>query len=271
MQTTLTTHQESVNRAFSKQSADYDAHDEANPILRDMRQQVYRHLGKFLKPNSNILELNAGTGIDALHLISLGHRVHAIDIADGMIEQIGKKQSTYDLAACLTFQRLSYAELDRIEGKKFDYIFSNFGGLNCIRDLPLITKHFPDLLKKGSRITLVIMPRLCPWELVTILKGNMNAFRRLKRNGVLAHLEGEYFQTYYHSLNDIKKAFGPRYEFLKSESLGIFSPQPHQVFLAENHPGIYNSLRKVDAALRNHFPFNRWGDHIIVTFERVVD
>ena len=56
-----------------------------------MREQVYAHVNNYLKPGSSILELNAGTGIDAVHFASLGHRVHATDLSSGMIKQIRDK------------------------------------------------------------------------------------------------------------------------------------------------------------------------------------
>ena len=267
MQTTTDTHEESINRAFSKQSAHYDAHDEANPILRDMRKQVYSHVEYFLKPNSHILELNAGTGIDAVHFLSLGHRVHAIDISEGMIEEIRKKQHRYGVSDALTFERLSYQRLDLLAGRKFDHVFSNFGGLNCISDLSVVATQLPQLLKPGARITLVTMPPVCPWELITVLKGRRNAFRRFRKGGVTAHVEGEYFDTYYHSLQNIMEAFGSDFRLLKSQGLAVFTPPPNHAAFPEKHPLIYKGLRKVDEMLRNWNPFNRWGDHIIVTLE----
>ncbi|MEJ0029487.1 MAG: hypothetical protein WDO15_03595 [Bacteroidota bacterium] len=33
-----------VNKAFSVQSAHYDEDDKANPVIVDLRQQVYRHV-----------------------------------------------------------------------------------------------------------------------------------------------------------------------------------------------------------------------------------
>src|SRR5438045_6266072 len=89
----------SVSRAFSKQSLHYDEHDSNNPILLSWREQVYAHVRRFLKPGSRILELNAGTGTDAVHFVSLGHAVHCIDIYEGMISQIEDKRTRLRLEA----------------------------------------------------------------------------------------------------------------------------------------------------------------------------
>jgi ubiquinone/menaquinone biosynthesis C-methylase UbiE len=258
---------QSVNRAFSQQSYNYDQADNENIILQDLRMQVYEHTKKFIKPGSRILELNAGTGIDALHFVSQGHVVHATDLSDGMIAQIEKKILVNNLKDRFTVQQLSYENLDAVYGHDFDFVFSNFGGVNCIDDLTTVTRRLPPLLKKDAIVTWVIMPKICPTEWLALLKGNFNfAFRRLKKDGVMAHLEGQYFKTYYHSLSKIKNAFGPRFEFLATESLALLSPQPHSYNFAKKRPMAYKFSRTLDRVFRKIFPFNRWGDHIVVTF-----
>ena len=257
-----------VDRAFGKQSQHYDEDDRANPILQDMREQVYAHVNRYLKTNSSILELNAGTGIDAAHFASLGHRVHATDLSSGMIKQIINKAHAPALQGRLTCQQLSYDQLHELNVGKFDYIFSNFGGLNCTKDLSSVTRHLTHLLNPDGIVTFVIMPPVSLWELAWILKGDRRqAFRRLNKNGVKAHLEGELFKTYYHSLTSIRKAFGPKFELIRSEGLCSLSPPPSPKEFALNHPHVYKLLRKADAMVRRIFPFNRWADHIIVTFK----
>jgi len=258
----------SVNRAFSKQSVNYDHDDQQNKVLQDMRLQVYRHVAAYMKPQSSILELNSGTGIDALHFAQQGHSVLATDISDGMIEQINLKIQRYQLQNRLACLQLSYSELDKLNGKKSDYVFSNFGGLNCIDNLAHVTKHLPTMLTPGGYITWVIMPPVCLWEMLSVFNGNgKRAFRRLNKNGVIAHLEGEYFKMYYFSLPQIKAAFGPSFKFIKSEGLCALSPPPSRGDFPSAHPTLYRALRKLDSTLNSRYPLNRWADHIIVTFQ----
>jgi ubiquinone/menaquinone biosynthesis C-methylase UbiE len=259
-----------VDRAFSKQSHHYDEDDRANPILKDMREQVYAHVNRYLKPHSSILELNAGTGIDAMHFALLGHRVHATDLSSGMIKQITDKMKYSILQGRLTCQQLSYDQLQQVSGEKFDYVFSNFGGLNCIHDLSSVTRNLTSLLNPGSFVTFVIMPPVSLWEVAWIFKGNPNkAFRRLHKNGVKAHLEGEYFETYYHSLKKIKSAFGPGFKLVRSEGLCSLSPPPSPKEFASRYPRSYKMLKLMDSLVRTIPPFNRCADHLIVTFKLV--
>lgn len=258
---------ENVNKAFSKQSAAFDELDLSNQILQDMRQQVYGHVRKFMKPESKILELNAGTGIDAVHFINEGHTVHATDLSDGMIRELRSKALLAEIQSRLTVQQVSFESLNEIGNTKFDYVFSNFGGLNCIPDLKQVTRHLPRLLKPGGYVTWVIMPTVCLWEIVGVAKGNFRqSLRRFSRHGAVSHLEGEYFRTYYHSLRDIRHAFPDSFKLEHVEGLGSLSPQPHHARLVADNPRIYHILRKLDAKVRHVFPFNRWADHIIVTF-----
>jgi ubiquinone/menaquinone biosynthesis C-methylase UbiE len=257
----------SVNQAFSKQASHFDEEDASNSILQDLRTQVYSHVEKYLGPNSKILELNSGTGIDALHFIKGGHSVHATDLSDGMILQIQNKIQKFQLQKLLTVQQVSFDDLEEVAIKNFDFIFSNFGGLNCIRDLSGVTRHLPGLLKPGAYVTWVIMPHVYLWEIATILKLNRNAFRRLSKTGVTAHLEGHYFSTYYHSLSEIKKAFGKSFSLIATEGLAAISPPPHAFKFQQNHKRLYKKLRYIDSLVRKTFPFNQWADHIIVTFQ----
>lgn len=245
-----------ANRAFSAQSVHYDHDDLTNRVIGDLRRQVYEHVARYMKPQSQVLELNAGTGLDATFFYEQGHNVLATDLSDGMIHELMKKSRDR-----FRVKQLSYDKLYMIEGEKFNYVFSNFGGLNCIDDLGKVTKHLPALMNPGGYVTWVIMPRICFWEFASIIKGNRNAFRRLKRDGVMAHIDGEYFRTWYHSLADIKKAFGDRFEFIQSEGLAALSPPPHKT-----NAIAYNFLRRIDKLVNRTFPFNRWADHIIVTF-----
>lgn len=258
-----------VNQAFSKQSSHFDEDDATNPILPLWRQRIYQHVENFLKPNSFLLELNSGTGIDAFHFVSNGHRVHATDLSSGMIETLRRKVTQFSHDERISVQQVSFENLDQVNGE-FDFVFSNFGGLNCTSDLKKVTRHLPSLLKAGGIATWVIMPRICSWEWLWALKGKFNmASRRWRRAGAPSHLEGHHFLTYYFSLSEIKKSLPDGFELIKSESLGFCSPPPAATQFVKGFPRATKFLNRLDRFLANRFPFNRWGDHLIVTFRKV--
>ncbi len=256
-----------VQRAFSKQARHFDHDDVSNPVLVRWRKQVYQHLDLFLKPGSRILEINAGTGIDALHLVRAGHRVHATDVSAGMIQKIQEKIIQFNLNDRLTATQCSFESLDTLQDKNFDYLLSNFGGLNCCKDLSLVCRSLPNLLRDGACITWVIMPPVSLWELAWVLQGKKSAFRRFGKNGTVAHLEGEFFNTYYHSLTTVREKLGARFQLMKTEGLGAFSPPPGSLSFVMRHFRADKLFRKIDGVVRNHFPFDRCADHFIATFK----
>lgn len=261
-------HYEAVSRAFSKQAEHFDVDDRANTILTAWRNQVYAHVDRYLKPGHSILELNSGTGIDAIRFAQRGHTVHATDISAGMVTQLEKKITEQSLPN-ITCQQLSFEELDKLSVTPADYIFSNFGGLNCSKDISTVTRHISPLLNPGGFVTFIIMPPVCLWEWLWFFKGHgKKAFRRLNKNGSITHLEGEYFKTYYYSLLDVKKAFGSGFSLISSEGMGALSPPPSKNNFPEDYPRLYKILEIMDRKLRHRFPFNRWADHIIVTFQK---
>jgi hypothetical protein len=156
--------------------------------------------------------------------------------------------------------------LDKIGNRKFDFIFSNFGGLNCVSDLSEVTKFFPQLLNNGGKVCLVVLPPFCPWELVQAFRGKFKlAFRRFHKDGVLANVEGIKFKTYYFSARQVMKALGKDFKMLKLESLALFSPIPQMEKIPKKLPQLARALNKIDEIISGIYPLNRIGDHIIIT------
>ncbi len=257
----------SVNQAFTRQSVYYDAYDFQNPVLLWMRKVVRTHVLKYLNKDDHMLELNAGTGLDACFFINeRSVSVHATDLTDGMVGEIQRKIEHFKLQELLTVQQCSYTELDKVKAKPFNYIFSNFGGINCVDDLTKITRYFPDLLSPGAFVTLVIMQPVCPWELVFALKGNFKyAFRRLSKKGTMAHLEGKYFMTYYFTPKDVMCALGKDFKKVDLQGLATFTPPPQMEKFPSKYPWLFNTFTKLDEKWSRYWPFNAWGDHFIIT------
>ncbi len=259
---------EEVKKAFNRQSEMFDLYEEQNEILKRMRTVVREHLLRHLKNDDRILELNAGTGIDAIYLAEKGFHVHTIDLSEGMLNKLEAKINSYGLKDKISFELLSFTELDKLLKNNFDYIFSNFGGLNCVEDLSEATKHFNKILKPEGRLTFVIMPPLSLWEIALALKGKFNpAFRRLHKNGTVANIEGIKFTTYYHSLQKLKHTLGRDFNLIEVQGLASISPPPYADKFPKHHPQLYKMLCGIDDGASHFFPFNRCADHYIATFK----
>ncbi len=257
-----------INFAFSKQSEIYDDYESSNNVLRWMRQQVYDVALKYLNPGNTILELNSGTGTDAVFFAKNGFNVFCTDLSDGMIHKIQIKIDKENLNDKIRVQKCSFTELYKLSGEKFDFVFSNFGGLNCIDDLRKVINHFSNLLKINGKVMLVIMPPVCLWELLQIFRGKFKfAFRRFNKSGTLSNVEGFTFKTYYYSKSDIKKFLGNNFQIVHQQGLAFFTPLPQMEKIQKKFPKLLKLLNKLDESLSRFFPFNLTGDHLILVAE----
>ncbi|RMH71061.1 MAG: class I SAM-dependent methyltransferase [Gemmatimonadetes bacterium] len=253
-----------LDHAFSRHAQTYDQVEAENEILRWMRHQVQHHLLSILPANASILELNAGTGTDAVFLAQHGFHVLATDVSSGMVEQIQQKISQFDLHQRISTQQCPFTDLSPITGQ-FDCVFSNLGGLNCIPDVGVVAAQLPRVLKPGGFVVWVIMPPVCPWELLMVLKGKVRfATRRWKKGGVMADISGIPTRTYYFTPTGIKRALGSTFTVQRVIGLGSISPTPDQVGFARRHPKIYRFLQRLDERWGGIFPFNRWADHVMI-------
>ena len=99
-----------------------------------MRSLVHKIYLQYIPKGGSILELNAGTGVDAIFLADEGYKVYATDISDLMINEIQAKVKKQKAKISIKAVALSFEEISNIEEDNFDAVVSNFGGLNCIND-----------------------------------------------------------------------------------------------------------------------------------------
>ena len=255
----------SVAEAFNRKAPVYDQFTAINPHLQWLRRRVYDHVSSVMAKGSHILEINAGTGEDAVALIERGYRVHATDLAPDMIARVDEKIAQHGYTNELSAQLCSFTNLDQVEGK-FDAVFSNSGGLNCINDLALITRHLPQKLRVGGIATWVVMPPFYPWELATAVKDWRVGTRRFAgKRGVATNVEGVKMTTYYFWPSYVRKCFGPQFSQVRLQSLNIFSPNADNYTFMHKAPRTYRLLRSLDTRLGDLRPFSSWGDFFIIS------
>jgi ubiquinone/menaquinone biosynthesis C-methylase UbiE len=255
-----------IAEAFSRTAEKYDAFAEDHPHLTRLRNKVYAHVERFVPKNSRILELNAGSGMDAIELARRGYRIHATDIAPGMLARARDKVKAQGLDGQVTVQECSFMELHQIKGAPFDAVFSDLGGLNCIPDLRPVIEQLPLVLKHGGLVTWVLMPRVCLWEMAEIFRGQPRvAFRRFSKNGTRAHLEGLQFQMYYFDPRQVRDWFGVDYDCFAIEGLSVLTPTAESKNFAKRYPSLYRILAWLDDRLSIHAPWRGWGDFYILS------
>src|SRR5687767_8187693 len=100
--------------AFGHQAQVFDELYRHNTIIEYKRERVRNHVQKFLHPGSLILELNAGTGEDAIYFARNGHRVHATDVAPAMQQVMRKKIKQAGVQDKITCEIRSYTDLEQL-------------------------------------------------------------------------------------------------------------------------------------------------------------
>lgn len=268
---TLVHNEEQAANAFSRQSAVFDSLYGDNIIIRYKRDQVRAHLQQWLAPNSDVLELNSGTGEDALWFAAQGHRVHATDISAGMQQVLTDKVKAAGFTGSVSTEQISFTQLEQLQAaRQYDLIFSNFAGLNCTGELGQVVSSFSPLLKSGGIVTLVLMPKFCLWEFLLLFKGRFKtAFRRFfSSKGVKAHIEGTYFRCWYYDPSYLISKMKKEYEWLGTEGLCTLVPPSYCENFPKKYPGSFNLLKAKEEKWKSRWPWKHIGDYYIISFRK---
>jgi ubiquinone/menaquinone biosynthesis C-methylase UbiE len=258
--------------AFDLAAAQYDASFTASVTGSLQRHAVWKYLEKqpFLERPCRILELNCGTGEDALWLARHGHDVVATDASAAMLAVAASKQE--DLSGHITFRSLDVLQRDwNLSTEPFDLVFSNFAGLNCVdpEQLSGLLLRVASALKSGGRFIVVLFGRHCLVETgYFLLKFEWKkAFRRASESATYARVEDGTVPVWYHRISDMSAGPAP-FVLKRKQPVGLFLPPS---FLKSQFPrGSHRA--KLAAALESVFgdiqAFAQLGDHILLDFER---
>lgn len=265
---TSITQEASAAAAFSEQAPVFDRIYAHNTIVHYKRKRVRDHVTQWLQPQSNILELNAGTGDDAIWFATQGHHVHATDVSTGMQVALKSKVSDLRLAYNVSTEICSYTSLAKLQEKgPYDFVFSNFAGLNCTDQLQKVIHSLDELLKPGGFATLVLLPDFCLWESLLLFKGKFKTATRrwFSSKGVTAHVEGHYFKCWYYSPRSVINMLPDNFKVLGVEGLCTFVPPSYIEGFAERYPRIYQWLVSKEEKWKSKWPFKGLGDYYILS------
>jgi ubiquinone/menaquinone biosynthesis C-methylase UbiE len=269
--TAVNINEQNAAAAFTKQSTLFDSLFSENEIIKYKRQRVRNHVNEYLSPNSNILELNSGTGEDALWFAQQGHHVHATDISAGMQHVLIKKINENNLESLVSTELCSFTDLKNLKNKTtYDLIFSNFAGLNCTGDLKKVLHSFEELLKPNGVVTLVILPSFCLWEFLLLLKGKFKtAFRRLfSKRGVASRVEGKLFTCWYYNPSYIINELQNSFDLLSVEGLCTIVPPSYIENFAKKYPRAFSYLKTKEDNWKKKWPWKYIGDYYIISLRK---
>ncbi|WP_430410377.1 class I SAM-dependent methyltransferase [Kordia sp.] len=255
---------------FDVAAPQYDDIFTYSNIGKAQRKLVFKHINSIIKQNKklSILELNCGTGADAIELAKMNHNVVATDISAGMIEVAKAKQHPENLK--FEVQDINTITKDSFN-KKFDLIFSDFGGINCLSQTQLKTffQKSTDLLLPNGKMAIVLMPKNCIWErFYFTLKGDKTkANRRNTDESVVANVDGVGVKTWYYNPQDIASLANDFYTTVKVKPIGVTIPPSYleQSFVAK-FP-MLNIFKGLDSVLTAS-SLAKYADHFLIILEK---
>lgn len=255
---------------FDNAAKNYDVVFTHSVIGKAQRNRVYHFLSEEIRNTKSlhILEVNCGTGEDALFFAKNGHKVIATDISENMINLAKKKDST----ASVRFLQQDITTITCASfSEKFDLIFSNFGGLNCL-SLDQIRAFFTiseKLLKPKGKLMLVVMPKNCLWERFYFsVKGSFKEARRRNSNEpILVNVDGIKVSTWYYNPKDLISLSKEKYNTLFIKPIGIAIPPSYLESYFQRNKKLLNALVIIEGWLSSKF-WARYADHYLIAFQK---
>ncbi len=195
---------------FDNFAADYDNRFSDRLPASWLRTAVYTCVEPFVEGGSPVIELGCGTGEDAIWFAEQGCSVWASDASAAMLERARDKIEKLNVAS-----RISLQQIDLIHWQPSDLpadfqarlVFSNFGALNCVRDLRPVFRTAWECLEDGGHLAVSLMGRFCLSE--SVFFGVRGQFAKASRrwNGESRYRAGGGdYPVWYHSPAALRSA-----------------------------------------------------------------
>lgn len=256
--------------AFDGIADTYDEVFTRSNVGQAQRRAVWNAIEHTFRRGDHILELNCGTGEDALHMARRGLSVMACDASERMIAVAQRRKESEAPRLPIRFEVLHSEELAQLRrGLSFDGAFSNFSGLNCVSDLGAVARDLNHLLKPSGRVLIGVSTRVCASEIgYFLLHLNLRkAFRRI-RGTTIAHLGNHHIGVHYPTIRQIRRAFSPWFRLHRVRAIGLFVPPSYVERWASAHPRILQKLENLDRSFAGWPMLRGIGDHVLLEFRK---
>lgn len=195
------------------------------------RKRVWKYVESVMPQlqGFEMLELNGGRDEDALMFGDGGFNIVATDISTQMQKVTYDKPQQFSMQSSIGSHYVDLESFDEtLFDKKFDLVFSNFGGINCMNpeSLRLLLHKLPGILNPGGRFIGVIMPRFCVWETVffALRLQFKKAFRRSTSDAVFTDTYGTKGKTWFYPPSQIKKWSREKFKLISLNPVGTALP-----------------------------------------------
>jgi len=259
--------------AFDAVADEYDDQFTNSQIGRAQRQSVWQETDRLFRPGQRILEINCGTGVDALHLAARGIHVVASDASAKMVEVAQRRRDASASQDRLEFRVLPIERIGQLEREgPYDGVLSNFAGLNCVADLQSTARDLSRLIRPGGLAILCMFGRFCLWEMLWYaFQGDIRkAFRRLRGGRVVANLaHNRSIYVRYPSVGSLCRDFAPHFRLARWKGVGIAVPPSYLEPAAVRFARMFALAAKIDPYFGRCPGLRALADHVVLVFERV--
>jgi SAM-dependent methyltransferase len=234
---------------FDELADSYDRDFTRSACGRTLRSTVWASFPRVFAGRARLLEIGSGTGEDAIQLARAGHHVLGIDASAEMLRIARLKAAAAGVGDRIDFRVLPVESLNTLPAEwRFDAVFSNFGAINCVADLPRMARDLAARLAPGSPLLFVAMGRYVPWEWAWYLAhgDRTRAFRRLARDGVA----WRGLTIRYPTPANLSKALGPWFLTRARSALGFALPPSYASSWLETRPRWFAALASIERATR---------------------
>jgi ubiquinone/menaquinone biosynthesis C-methylase UbiE len=256
--------------AFDSIAEQYDDIFTRSLVGRAQRDAVWDVLKQTFRSGHHVLELNCGTGEDALFLSRMGVSVVACDASERMIAVAAQRMAAAPRGAHVQLELCSSERIGDLQRLgPFDGALSNFSGLNCVADLRRVARQLAALIKPGGRLVLCLSSRVCLWETLWYLAhGDVSrAFRRWSghASGSLGTVK---LQIWYPTMRQLALYFAPSFVLQRRRGIGVAVPPSYVEHLARRYPNALSGLLRLDRVLADWPLCRAIGDHTLLVLER---
>jgi ubiquinone/menaquinone biosynthesis C-methylase UbiE len=239
---------------FDQLASSYDAVWTNSPAGRLQRAAVWRHLDPLVRRGDRVLDIGCGTGEDALHLAGLGAQVLALDVSPEMVRVARGNGVNARVLPIEGIHALAVA---------FDLVLSNFGGFNCVRDLPTMRQTLARLVRPEGHLAVCLMGRFCLRESAHYaLRGRFKKAARRWRGETLTSAG---LRVFYPALKQVRRALSPSFDLVAAVGIGVSVPPSY----VEGTPApLLKTLATLDARIELSEIGRAVGDHRLFVFRR---
>jgi len=238
---------------FDAAAAGYDE-VATSDLGRELRRRVHEVVDGFVSPRTEVLDLGAGTGIDAERYASRGARVVAVERSVALAALARER-----LGPAGTVEVADVTAVD-LHDQTFDLITSNFGVVNCIDDLDALGARLAAWCRPGGHLVLVVMGRWVPWEAA-------GGIRHLDRVRATRRLHGRDGDVRYLRPRDLSSVLGS-FELQSVSALGLVLPTYQQRAAVQGRPRLLRALAALDKRVARPFGRLGAGDHWLGVWRR---